>query len=327
MDFRLAPIPGMSRRSAPVPALQFRLVAPEDSTVPADWIPDVAGRRRFRVLRPILLDGSAVARAGLDFTPRGTRSIQVQLTTSGAQRFAEITATNIDRQLAIVFREKVLTAPIIRTKISGGRMSIEGSFNAELIHSLVDALNHASTPSTRAWSFSAPHERVLSALLPHVAAPGQPLTSPAPERGWLDLDSGVLATNESVDWRTRPGHDWIATNGFDLVAEISSGHLPALTAFDLVVAPAPTNGWDDVAAADVVQDWTLSEMEPRPEQTFGAAPGESHCFLFQTRTGRRGLLEILGLTDDGRAVKLRYKLAQSETRTASRSSSATAAGK
>ena len=58
-------------------ALQFRLVLPEDSTAASDQLPDVSGHGQLRVSREALLDGSAVAQAGLDFNPDGTRKIEI----------------------------------------------------------------------------------------------------------------------------------------------------------------------------------------------------------------------------------------------------------
>ncbi len=275
-------------------ALQFRLVAPEGSSEPADLLSDPPGHR----LREVVLDGASVARGGVDFVRGDARSIWVQFTPAGAHRFEAVTATNVGRQLAIVFREQMLSAPIIRTPIREGQVQIAGDFSAKLAHTIVDALNRASVPTGQAWTFTAPREQTVLALKP-----------PDSARAWLDLDSGVLATNQSVDWKTRPGHEWIRTNGFDLVAAVSSRQLPVLTGFDLVVTPAPTNGWESVSATDVVQDWTLMQTEPQMTSTFGVPPGQSDCYLFQTREGGRGILQILGVTGDGRGVKIRYRLA------------------
>ena len=283
-------------------ALQFRLVAPENSSEPADLLTEPSGQRQFRVLREVLLDGSAIAQAGIDFDLAGRRTIRLRFTEAGARRFEEVTATHINQQLAIVFRGKALSAPIIRTKISGGECVIDGSMRADEMYAIVACLNRAPTPTSQAWTFATPRERVLLCQTP-----------PDELRGWLDLDSGVLVTNQSVDWKTRAGHEWIRTNGLDLVAAVSSRQLPVLTGFDLVVTPAPTNGWESVSATDVVQDWTLMQTEPQTTSTFGVAPGGPDCFLVQTREGGRGILQILGVTADGRAVKVRYKLAQTLT--------------
>ena len=280
-------------------ALQFRLALPEDSTAASDLLPDVSGHGQLRVSRAVLLDGSAVAQAGLDFNPDGTRKIEIEFTAAGKLRFAEVTATNLNRQLAVVFRGKVLSAPFIRSTISDGQCQIEGNMSREEVYALLDSLNRTTTASDQTWKFTAPSERSL---------PFQ--RSPEFLVGWLDLDSGTILTNSMLDWQSHAGHEWIRTNGLDVVATESSKNLPALLGVDLILAPAPTNGWDIVTATDVGQDWTLMQQEPRQEQMFGAPPGLSGTFLFQTREGGKGILQITGFTENPRGVKIRYKLVQ-----------------
>ena len=280
-------------------ALQFRLVLPEDSTAASDPLPDVSGQGQLRVSRTVLLDASAVAQAGADFNPDGTRKIEIQFTVAGRQRFAQITATNLSHQLAVVFRGKVLCAPFINSTISDGQCQIDGNMSREEVYALLDSLNRTTTASDQTWKFTAPRERSL---------PFQ--RSPEFLVGWLDLDSGTVLTNSMLDWQSHAGHEWIRTNGLDVVATESSNNLPALLGVDLVLAPAPTNGWDIVTATDVGQNWTLMQQEPRQEQIFGAPPGQSGTFFFQTREGGKGILQITDFTDNPPGVKLRYKLAQ-----------------
>ena len=280
-------------------ALQFRLVLPEDSTAASDQFPDVSGHGQLRVSREALLDGSAVAQAGLDFNPDGTRKIEIQFTAAGRQRFAQITATNIRHQLAVVFRSKVLCAPFICSALTDGQCQIDGNMSREEVYALLDCLNRTTTASDQTWKFTAPRERSL---------PFQ--RSPEILFGWLDLDSGTILTNSMLDWQSRAGHEWIRTNGLDVVATESSKNIPILLDVDLVLAPAPTNGWDIFTAADVGQDWTLMQQEPRQEQIFGAPPGQSGTFLFQTREGGKGILQITGFSENPPGVKLRYKLVQ-----------------
>jgi hypothetical protein len=117
-------------------------------------------------------------------------------------------------------------------------------------------------------------------------------------------------TNSTLDWQTRSGHDWIQTHGLDVVTTESAKHFPTLLGVDMIIAPAPTNGWDIVTAADVIHDWAFLRNEPRQMQVFGAMPGESDTFFFQTREGGKGILQILGFADNPPGVQLRYKLVQ-----------------
>ena len=131
----------------PASALQFRLVVPEGSTEPTDELPSISGPDRFHVQREVLLDGSAVAQAGLDFNSDGTRRVEIQFTAAGKQQFAEITGANINRQLAVVFRGKVLFAPVIRSAITGGQCPIDGNMRREEVRRASRTDTAFSTPS------------------------------------------------------------------------------------------------------------------------------------------------------------------------------------
>jgi capsular polysaccharide biosynthesis protein len=286
--------------NAPASSLQFRLVLPDNSTAPADWLPSASSSNQIRLSRQVLLDDTTISRAGVDFDPNfGGRMIKIRFTDAGAKHFEAITATNIGHQLAIVFRGRVLSAPVIRSVIPGGECQVTGITNASEVHEIVDYLNRASAPMAEAWSYSPLHERIL---------PLKPF--PSAWCGWLGLDSGMILTNSSVDWMARAGYDWIRTNSLDVAASESSKHIPLLIGFDMIIAPAPTNGWDFMTPADVANNWTLWQAEPRQEQVFGAVPGQADTFIFQTREGGKGILQILGFSDNPPGVKIRYKLVQ-----------------
>jgi serine/threonine protein kinase len=285
-------------------AFQFRLVAPEETTETVDLIPNADktnGPKEFRVQRKVLMDGSAVAQAGIKFEADGRRSVWIQFTPAGAGQFGEITASNIDRRLAIVYRGAVLSAPVIKTQIPGGQISIDANLNPNEIHAIVDCLNRTSIPTDQAWTFTAIREPIMRALT---------LGGP---RAWLNLDSGRVASAPGIDWVTRAGHDWITTNGFDLAATFTTPNITTWIGFDIVTEPLPRNGWDNITPADVEQSWALMQTEPKQRFTFGAAI--PRAFLFKTREGAKGILQLPGTVakqaaGKDNAIVLRYKLVQ-----------------
>ncbi len=283
-------------------ALQFRLVAPEGSTQPADSMTDTTGRERFEVLRKVLLDGSAVAQAGVSFGFDGSRIINFQLTESGSRQFSAITASNIQHRLAMVYHGKVITAPMIQSEIETGEGQITGNLNKEEIYELVDTLNQTMTPSVQSWEFAPPCERIL---------PIQ--KEPSLLFGWLDLDSGTVLTNSTLDWESREGHDWIQSHGLDVVTTESSKNIPVLLGLDAIFTSAPSNAWDIVTAVDVTENWELLRNEARQMKILGMVSGKSGTYFFQTREGGRGILQITGFTENPRGVKIRYKLVQNAT--------------
>jgi serine/threonine protein kinase len=280
-------------------ALQFRLVLPQDSTEPADWLPSTSGSERLHLSRQVLLDDTAIAQAGVDFDPLGGRMIEIRFTDAGAKEFEAITATNIGHQLAIVFRGQVLSAPVIQSVIPSGECQVNGSMSASEIDQIVDHLNPTAMPTSKAWNFSPVQERILFFN-----------SQPNALFGWLDLDSGMVLTNSMLDWQSRSSYDWIHNHDLDVVTTQSAKHIPTLLGFDMIVASAPTNGWDMVTPADVIHDWPLLQEEPQQKKVLSAIPGQTDTFIFQTREGGKGILQILGFAENPPGVKIRYKLVQ-----------------
>jgi len=74
------------------------------------------------------MTGSAVKSAMVSRDNLGQPEIIFRLTSEGAERFAELTRTNINRELAIILDKELYSAPVIRGEISGGQGSISGGF-------------------------------------------------------------------------------------------------------------------------------------------------------------------------------------------------------
>ena len=291
--------PAPSARTRPA-ELEFRLVAPEGSAAPADLLPDPndsSGQRQLRVLRQVVADGSDVATAGLAFERDGNRSILVNLTPSGSQRFAGVTARSVDRQLAIVFRGKLINAPVIRAPIRDGRLTITGRFSGPEVHEMVDSLNRVAQPTEETWRLSGPVEVVL---------PAASVTNFV----LFDLDSQRWATNRMLQPDLRESRDWLRAAGVEVTALRQLLKQPVITGYDMVLAVAPSNAWDRVTAADLVQCLALADLSPRQEVNRAKDSEAVDTFFFLTREKGRGILQILGFSDDPAGVKIRYKLVQ-----------------
>lgn len=85
----------------------------------------------YQLEQRVALEGKHVKDARLAFNPDTNQPIvSFTLDKQGARQFGEMTKNNIGRQLAIVLDGKVITAPVIRGVIDGGRGEISGSFTA-----------------------------------------------------------------------------------------------------------------------------------------------------------------------------------------------------
>ncbi len=106
---------------------------------------------------------------GRDLSPGGAQPSQDEngrpdilfnLTRDGAARFGQVTAANVNKRLAIVLDNRVISAPVIETQITD-RGRITGSFTVQQASDLALVLNSGSLPA----SISTQQEETVGASL------------------------------------------------------------------------------------------------------------------------------------------------------------------
>lgn len=106
------------------------------------------GREIYPVRQRVEVDGANLtdARAGQN---QQTSEWVVNFTfdSIGARRFADITRQNVGQPFAIVLDGKVLTAPVIREPITGGRGQISGNFTVASANELAVLLRAGALPA------------------------------------------------------------------------------------------------------------------------------------------------------------------------------------
>ena len=65
----------------------------------------------------------------------------------GAQRFGQATSENIGRRMAIVLDNEVVSAPVIRSAITGGSGQITGNFTVQQANDLAVLLRAGALPA------------------------------------------------------------------------------------------------------------------------------------------------------------------------------------
>jgi preprotein translocase subunit SecD len=81
------------------------------------------------VLAPGFLSGADVSRVDATVDPQtGSAVITLSFTTAGTKAWAEWTGQNIGKQVAMVLKSRVLTAPAVQSAITGGETQITGKF-------------------------------------------------------------------------------------------------------------------------------------------------------------------------------------------------------
>ena len=103
-------------------------------------LPDTAGERLW--IDPVaVIDADHIVRAELTDGAQNQTAIAFRFDGYGARRFASFTAAHVGERFAIVVGGKVISAPMIRSPITGGSGIIEGRFSAEEAAALVRQLN------------------------------------------------------------------------------------------------------------------------------------------------------------------------------------------
>ena len=89
------------------------------------------GNTKILVHKQIELSGEQINDAQASFTEHGQPAVDIRLDSNGATLFRQLTHDNVGRRLAMILVEQgqgqVVTAPVIRSEIGGGRVQISGA--------------------------------------------------------------------------------------------------------------------------------------------------------------------------------------------------------
>ncbi|AEA33743.1 protein translocase subunit SecD [Hippea maritima] len=102
----------------------------------------------FVVKKEPVITGDMITNATVRFG--GTMNqpyVAFELNSEGAKIFANFTATHIGKRLAIVLDNLIYSAPVIQSRIGGGRGQITGNFTLEEAHDLALVLRSGSLPA------------------------------------------------------------------------------------------------------------------------------------------------------------------------------------
>jgi preprotein translocase subunit SecD len=112
----------------------------------AEVIPDESGAP-YLVKKRVLVSGENLTRAEVTTDQNNQTAIGFRFDGAGARRFGEATAQNIGKPFAIILDGRVISAPVIRSAITGGSGVIEGSFTLEEAGEMVNLLNGGALPA------------------------------------------------------------------------------------------------------------------------------------------------------------------------------------
>jgi len=114
-----------------------RIALPDDSL---DGLPQV-------IFVDAIIHGDEIANANQGLDERNLPEIQFQLTPDGTRKFARATKENIGRPFAIVFDNRIVSAPNIQSPILSGSGRITGSFTREEVELMAITLRSGALPA------------------------------------------------------------------------------------------------------------------------------------------------------------------------------------
>jgi protein-export membrane protein SecD len=136
--------------------MTFRLVDeaanPQSGGLPPpgdDYLPmQDSPTQKVAVRKRIDVDGADLTDARAGSNPQtGEWVVNFTFNSLGGRRFADITKANVNHRFAIVLDDKVISAPVIREAITGGRGQISGSFTAASANDLAVLLRAGALPA------------------------------------------------------------------------------------------------------------------------------------------------------------------------------------
>ncbi len=107
----------------------------------------VVGKMYYAVEKRRTVTGRDLSNATASRGQFGQPNVEFTLTPSGAQAFGDLTGKNVGNGLAIVLDGRVVSAPVIKSKISD-RGQIEGNFTAQEVQDLVLVLKSGALPAS-----------------------------------------------------------------------------------------------------------------------------------------------------------------------------------
>ncbi|EKD82764.1 MAG: Protein export membrane protein SecD [uncultured bacterium] len=100
----------------------------------------------FKLDRTPAMLGTNIKEAWLDKDEMGANLIKISFDATGSDQFADFTAKHIGEQLAIVYGDRVISAPVIQSRISGGQAQITG----RNIEAILEEIRNAEESSSAA---------------------------------------------------------------------------------------------------------------------------------------------------------------------------------
>jgi hypothetical protein len=126
----------------------------------------------------------------------------------------------------------------------------------------------------------------------------------------LDLETGRLLPQERSEYfnyRVDAISAWIRSNSVDISCIVWSTDAACVT-YDMIIVAAEGKCWEDTTEEELLANPALAPKGHSPRKLLILGNNRPDTYLFRTAEGNLGVLRIDGLSENGRGVKIRYKL-------------------
>ncbi len=118
--------------------------APFGKIIVSDSInPDI----KYLVEKKSRVGGENLTDANASFDPNEGHAVSFRFDTTGAQKFGKVTLDNIGKRFAVILDGQVITAPVIKSAITGGSGIITGDFTSQESTDLAVLLRAGALPA------------------------------------------------------------------------------------------------------------------------------------------------------------------------------------
>jgi protein-export membrane protein SecD len=114
--------------------------------LPSDDVDDLGNPRLEVVRKRVMVSGDNLTDAQATFQD-GMPVVAFSFDSVGSQRFGKVSQENVGRRFAIVLDDRVISAPVIREAILGGRGIISGNFTVQGVQDLALLLRAGALPA------------------------------------------------------------------------------------------------------------------------------------------------------------------------------------
>jgi len=130
------------------PYLEFREESEEFRTILEKEQKEISESELSKLFKPTPLTGRYLKRAEAVLDPMTSEpTVSLEFNEAGAKIFEDLTQKNVGKRLAIFIDQKMISAPVVREKISGGKAQITGRFTIEEARELARNLNAGALPA------------------------------------------------------------------------------------------------------------------------------------------------------------------------------------